>query len=79
MIVTLLNWGLTNQRIAQEIKDRSLLLPTGFNDGEDAFDKAAAQVRLSTMRVTPPDNGVTQGAFGAVVGRFKAGYGYKTP
>ena len=71
--------SISKQRVAQEVKDRALLLATGFNDGQDAFDKAAAAIRLSTMGVTSPDNRVTQRAFGAVVDRLKAGYGDKAP
>ena len=42
-----------NQRVAQEVKDRALLLETGFEHGQDAFHKPAAQVRMSAVRRAP--------------------------
>jgi hypothetical protein len=74
-----LTGAISNQRVAQEVKDRTLLLATGFNPRQNPFDKAAAAIRLGTMGVTPPDNRVTQRTFGTIVGRFKAGYGYESP
>jgi transposase InsO family protein len=69
----------SDEGIAQKVKDRALLLATGFNYGQDAFNKAAAALRLGTMGAMPPDNRVTQRAFGTIVGRLKAGYGYESP
>jgi hypothetical protein len=71
--------SISQQGGTQEVKDRALLLATGFNHGQDTFDKAAASIRLSTMGITPPDNGMTQRAFGVVVGWFKAGNRCKAP
>ena len=71
--------AISDERIAQKVKDRPLLLATGFNHRQDAFDKAAAQIRLGAMRGATPDDRMTQRAFGTVVGRLKTGYGYKPP
>jgi hypothetical protein len=74
-----LTGAISDERIPHKVKDRTLLQATGLNDRQDAFDKAVARIRLSPMRVTPPEHGVTQGTFGAVVRWLKAGYGDKTP
>jgi hypothetical protein len=62
---------ISHKGLAQEVEDGALLLAAGFNDGQDAFDKATTVVGLSAMRGAPPDNRVTQGALGAVVGGLK--------
>ena len=61
---------ISNEGIADKVKDRALLLAAGFNHRQDTFDKAAAAIRLSPMRVASPEYGMTLGAFGAVVGRL---------
>ena len=48
-----LTGSMGNQRVAQEVKDRALLLETGFEHGQDAFHKPAAQVRMSAVRRAP--------------------------
>lgn len=51
----------------------ALLLAAGFEDGQQGFDEAAAGLTLGAERKLAPDDGVTQRAFAAVVGRFQAG------
>jgi hypothetical protein len=67
------------QRVTQEVKDRTLLLATGFNDRQDAFHETTAQIGLGTMRWASPDHRMTQRAFGTVIGRLKPRDRYKSP
>jgi hypothetical protein len=69
----------SDEGIAQKVKDRPLLLAASFNDGQDALNKSAAGIGLSAMRVAAPDDGMTQRAFGTVVSWFKTRDGHKTP
>jgi hypothetical protein len=62
---------ISDERIAQKVKNRALLLATGFNHGQDVLDKPAAIIGLGTMRGAAPNYGVTQRAFGTVVGGLK--------
>jgi hypothetical protein len=39
-----LTGAISDQRVTQKVKDRSLLLATGFNDRQDALDKATAAI-----------------------------------
>jgi hypothetical protein len=62
----------SDEGIPHEVKDRPLLLATGFSHRQDPFNKTAARIRLGAMRGASPDNRMTQRAFGTVVGRFEA-------
>jgi hypothetical protein len=41
--------AVSDEGIPQKVKDRALLLATGFNHRQDALDKAAAQIGLGAM------------------------------
>jgi hypothetical protein len=74
-----LSGAIRKQRITQKVKNRPLLLATGFNHREDAFHKSTAQVGLSPMRVAPPDHRMPQRPFGTVIGWLKPWDGCKSP
>ncbi|HVO68865.1 MAG TPA: hypothetical protein VMT24_02400 [Aggregatilineaceae bacterium] len=46
--------------LTEEVKHGTLLLATGFNDGEDTLNEKTAQVRLGAMRRAPPEDRMTQ-------------------
>ena len=47
---------ISEESVAQKVKNWALLLATGFNYGQDALDKAAAMIGLSAVRGAPPNH-----------------------
>jgi hypothetical protein len=66
-----LTGAISDERITQKAEDGALLLATGFHYGQDALNKPAAVIGLSAMRGAPPEDRMTPGTFGTVVGVLK--------
>jgi hypothetical protein len=54
------------------------LHPTGSGNGQDSLGKALTFVRFGTKADLPPLDGMTQGPFGSIAGRFNASCRRKT-
>ena len=52
--------------LREEIGDRSFLLATGFDRGEDAFDELSPVFGLSAMRGAPPEYQIAQSTLGGI-------------
>src|SRR5579862_3695755 len=76
-------WGMVRSigqnRLSKEFGDRSSLLATGFDRGEDALDEEPPVLGLSAMRSAPPEHRMAQSTLSGIIGGIEARTGREAP